>query len=53
MFGSSENGTHVLACAAAMMRLSWAVVVIRGCPGCVRLFGVWRFLEHARKSDIV
>ena len=53
IFGSCANGTHVLASDAEMMRLSWAAVVIRGRPGCERLFGVLQSFKRARKSVIV
>ena len=47
------DGTRVLASDAALMRLSWTAVVIRGRPGRERLFGVPRSFKHARKSVIV
>jgi ribosomal protein L32 len=51
-FCSGAKGTRVLISAAAMIRLSWALVV-RGQPGRERLFRVLRLSMRVRKLDTV
>ena len=53
IFCNDANYMSVLASSAAMIHLSWAFVVTRGCPSRTRLLGDFLNLRRIRKLDIV